>query len=49
MLRRVRPSQWITQRFPMEAAPQAYRLLDEEPERAIQVVLDSKAELEPEI
>ena len=32
--------QWITQRFPMEAAPQAYRLLDEEPERAIQVVLD---------
>jgi 2-desacetyl-2-hydroxyethyl bacteriochlorophyllide A dehydrogenase len=40
MLRRVRPSRWITQRFPLEAAPQAYRLLDQEPERAIQVVFD---------
>jgi threonine dehydrogenase-like Zn-dependent dehydrogenase len=40
MLRRVRPSRWITQRFPIDAAAQAYQLIDQEPERTIQVVFD---------
>ncbi len=39
MLRRVRPARWITQSFDVSDAAQAYRLLDESPEQAIQVVL----------
>lgn len=39
MLERVHPSSFITHRFPFEAAAQAYRLLDERPEEALQVVL----------
>jgi len=39
MLAAVRPSQWITHRFPLAEAAQAYRLLDERPGEAIQVVL----------
>jgi 2-desacetyl-2-hydroxyethyl bacteriochlorophyllide A dehydrogenase len=40
MLRRVQPSRWITHRFPLEEAAQAYQLLDQHPEQAIQVVFD---------
>lgn len=39
MLRKVRPSRFITQRFPIEQADQAYRLIDQHPEACIQVVL----------
>jgi 2-desacetyl-2-hydroxyethyl bacteriochlorophyllide A dehydrogenase len=36
----IRPSRFITHRFPIEEAAQAYQLLDQEPEQAVQVVLD---------
>jgi 2-desacetyl-2-hydroxyethyl bacteriochlorophyllide A dehydrogenase len=39
MLRQVRPEQFITQRFSLAQAAQAYALLDQAPEEAIQVVL----------
>ncbi len=39
-LRRIQPEKWITQRFPLEQAPEAYRLLDESPSKAIQVVFE---------
>lgn len=39
MLARVEPSSFITHRFPLERAAEAYRLLDENPEEALQVVL----------
>lgn len=35
----IRPERWITHRFPFERAAEAYSLLDESPEKAIQVVL----------
>ena len=38
MLRLVRPSRWITHRFPIGQAAQAYSLLDQTPESAIQIV-----------
>jgi 2-desacetyl-2-hydroxyethyl bacteriochlorophyllide A dehydrogenase len=38
MLRLVQPSRWITHRLPMAQAPEAYRLLDQQPDQAIQVV-----------
>lgn len=38
-LERMRPSKWITHRFPLERAAEAYRDLDRSPEEAIQVVL----------
>lgn len=37
-LSRLQPQKWITHRFPLEAAARAYRLLDENPEDAIQVI-----------
>ncbi len=37
-LRQIRPSRWITHRFALEQAPEAYRLLDEEPESTIQLI-----------
>lgn len=40
MIRRVHPARWITQRLRLSQAEQAYRLLDEKPEEAIQVLLD---------
>ncbi len=45
-LPRVRPSRWITHRFPLEQAPQAYHLLDRHPERCLQIVFtyDERAE-----
>ena len=39
MLRQVRPSRWITQRFPVEQADEAYRLIDQRPGETIQVLL----------
>lgn len=39
MLAQVRPAALITHRFPIEQAAEAYRLLDEAPSEAIQVVL----------
>jgi 2-desacetyl-2-hydroxyethyl bacteriochlorophyllide A dehydrogenase len=38
MLRRVQPARWITHRFALQDAAQAYELLDQHPELAIQVV-----------
>lgn len=38
-LARLRPEEWISHRFPIEQAGAAYRLLDEQPEQALQVVL----------
>ena len=39
-LARLRPEKWITQRFRLDQADQAYRLLDENPAQAIQVVFE---------
>jgi threonine dehydrogenase-like Zn-dependent dehydrogenase len=39
MIRQLKPSRLVTHRFPIEQAPQAYRLLDENPERVIQILL----------
>lgn len=39
-LERTRPEAWITHRFPMERAPEAYRLLDQDPQDAIQLVFE---------
>ena len=39
MIRRCRPQQLITHRLPLAEAAEAYRLLDEQPEQAIQIVL----------
>lgn len=38
MLRRVKPSRWITQRYSIQDAARAYQLLDQSPEQAIQVL-----------
>jgi len=37
-LRRIQPQKWITQRFPLQQAAQAYQLLDQSPGETIQVV-----------
>ena len=37
-LRRIRPARWITHRFSIATAEQAYRMLDEAPEDTIQLV-----------
>lgn len=39
MLRRVRPTSFITHRFPLEMAAQAYALLDNQPDHIIQAVI----------
>ncbi|NUQ83779.1 MAG: oxidoreductase [Anaerolineales bacterium] len=39
-LKRIQPQKWITHRFPIHEAEKAYRLLDENPQETIQVVLD---------
>jgi 2-desacetyl-2-hydroxyethyl bacteriochlorophyllide A dehydrogenase len=36
----LRPSRLITQRIPLEEAPKAYQLVDQEPENTIQVILN---------
>jgi len=42
-LRRIQPQKWITHRFPIEDAEKAYRLLDENPQDAIQVLFDYRS------
>lgn len=37
-LERIRPEKWITHRFPVDKAAEAYQLLDKSPAQAIQVV-----------
>jgi 2-desacetyl-2-hydroxyethyl bacteriochlorophyllide A dehydrogenase len=37
-LRRIQPQKWITHRFPIEEADQAYQLLDDTPQDSIQVL-----------
>jgi 2-desacetyl-2-hydroxyethyl bacteriochlorophyllide A dehydrogenase len=39
MIAELRPSRWITHRFPLEQAGQAYQLIDQHPEDSIQVLL----------
>lgn len=39
-LERVKPEKWITHRFALDEAAQAYRLLDEHPQETIQVLFD---------
>jgi 2-desacetyl-2-hydroxyethyl bacteriochlorophyllide A dehydrogenase len=41
-LERIGPEKWITHRFAIDDAPQAYRLLDESPQETIQVIFDYK-------
>ncbi len=38
MLSRLRPERLITHRLPIDDAPEAYRLLDESPDEAVQIV-----------
>lgn len=38
MLKKTRPSRWITQRFPFAETGKAYQLIDQNPEETIQVV-----------
>jgi 2-desacetyl-2-hydroxyethyl bacteriochlorophyllide A dehydrogenase len=42
-LERIKPEKWITHRFFIDNAKEAYRLLDENPQEAIQVVFDYKS------
>lgn len=42
-LAKIQPEQWITHRFSLEKAADAYRLLDEHPQDAIQVLLEYPA------
>ena len=39
-LERINPEKWITHRFSIEQAAQAYRLLEEHPDEALQVIFD---------
>lgn len=39
-LKQIHPAQWITHRFRLHQAPQAYSLLDNEPGSALQVIFD---------
>jgi 2-desacetyl-2-hydroxyethyl bacteriochlorophyllide A dehydrogenase len=39
MLARVQPARWITRRFPLQEAAQAYQHVDQRPDQSIQVVL----------
>ena len=41
-LERIQPEKWITHRFAIDDAEEAYRLLDENPQDTIQVVFDYK-------
>jgi 2-desacetyl-2-hydroxyethyl bacteriochlorophyllide A dehydrogenase len=41
-LGRIRPERWISHRLPLEGAHEAYRLLDESPAEALQVILVHK-------
>jgi 2-desacetyl-2-hydroxyethyl bacteriochlorophyllide A dehydrogenase len=37
-LARIQPQKWITHRFPLDQASEAYRLLDEHPQETIQII-----------
>jgi 2-desacetyl-2-hydroxyethyl bacteriochlorophyllide A dehydrogenase len=39
-LNRIQPQRWITHRFPIQEAEKAYRLLDENPHDAIQIIFE---------
>lgn len=39
MLGKVQPSRWISHRFPIEGAAEAYQLLDNKPNKALQILL----------
>lgn len=39
-LQRIQPQKWITHRFPIDEAEEAYRLLDENPQETIQIILN---------
>lgn len=39
-LERIKPEKWITHRFPLDKAEEAYRFLDENPQETIQVIFD---------
>jgi 2-desacetyl-2-hydroxyethyl bacteriochlorophyllide A dehydrogenase len=41
-LERIKPEKWITHRFSINEAAEAYRLLDERPQETIQVIFDYK-------
>jgi len=41
-LKRILPQKWITHRFPIEEADKAYQLLDENPQKTIQVLFTYK-------
>ena len=41
-LERIKPDKWITHQFPIERAADAYRLLDENPQETIQVLITYK-------
>jgi len=41
-LEQIQPQKWITHRFSIDQAYEAYRLLDEDPEETLQVVFDYK-------
>jgi 2-desacetyl-2-hydroxyethyl bacteriochlorophyllide A dehydrogenase len=42
-LERIQPEKWITHRFPLDQAADAYRLLDQDPQQALQVILEYTA------
>ena len=42
-LARIQPQKWITHRFPLSQAAEAYRLLDENPQEALQVIFEHSA------
>ncbi len=42
-LAQIKPEKWITHRFTLEDAPEAYRLLDENPQETIQVIFDYRS------
>jgi len=42
-LERIKPEKWITHRFAIDDAVEAYRLLDEDPQETIQVIFDYKS------
>ena len=41
-LQRIKPEKWITHRFALDQAADAYRLLDENPQDAVQVIINYK-------
>src|SRR3990172_269948 len=40
LLKRIKPEKWITHRFPLDKAEEAYRFLDENPQETIQVIFE---------